>query len=123
VSVWSLAAAVSDIHEESTAPSTIGRLLAREYTYTLAAAALISGLGLAAGLIWVHNWEAAVAAAIGLFVAIAVAGMLGLGLPLALKRARPGPAVGPGRIVVVLATATSLVCFLAVSDLLLRALH
>jgi len=64
-----------------------------------------------------------VAAAIGLFVAIAVAGMLGLGLPLALKRARPGPAVGPGRMVVVLATAASLVCFLAVSDLLVRALH
>ena len=123
VSVWSLAAAVSDIHEESIAPSTISRLLAREYLYTLAAAALISGLGLAAGLIWVHNWEAAVAAAIGLFVAIAVAGMLGLGLPLALKRARPGPAVGPGRMVVVLATAASLVCFLAVSDLLVRALH
>jgi len=123
VSVWSLAAAVSGIHEESTAPSAVGRLLAREYLYTLAAAALISGLGFAAGLIWVHNWAAAAAGAVGLFVAIAVAGMLGLGLPLALKRARPGPAVGPGRMVVVLATAASLICFLAVSDLLVRNLH
>jgi magnesium transporter len=123
VSVWSLAAAVSGIHEESTAPSAVGRLLAREYLYTLAAAALISGLGFAAGLVWVHNWEAAAAGAVGLFVAIAVAGMLGLGLPLALKRARPGPAVGPGRMVVVLATAASLVCFLAVSDLLVRTLR
>lgn len=123
VSVWSLAAAVSGIHEESTAPSAVGRLLAREYLYTLAAAALISGLGFAAGLIWVHNWAAAAAGAGGLFVAIAVAGMLGLGLPLALKRARPGPAVGPGRMVVVLATAASLICFLAVSDLLVRNLH
>lgn len=123
VSVWSLAAAVSGIHEESTAPSAVVRLLAREYAFTLAAAALISGLGLAAGLVWVHNWEAAAAGAVGLFVAIAVAGMLGLGLPLALKRARPGPAVGPGRMVVVLATAASLVCFLTVSDLLVRALH
>jgi len=123
VSVWSLAAAVSGIREESTAPSAAGRLLAREYLYTLAAAALISGLGLAAGLIWVHGSASAVAGAVGLFAAIAVAGMLGLGLPLVLKRARPGPAVGPGRMVVVLATAASLVCFLTVSDLLVRAWH
>jgi Mg/Co/Ni transporter MgtE len=65
----------------------------------------------------------AFAGAVGLFVAVAIAGMLGLGVPLLLRRARPGPAVGPGRLVGVLVMAVSLVSFLAVSGLLVRAWH
>jgi magnesium transporter len=123
VSIWSLAAAVHDIREASVPASKLGRLFAREYLYTLAAAALISVLGFSAGLLWVRERTPAFAGAVGLFVAVAIAGMLGLGVPLLLRRARPGPAVGPGRLVGVLVMAVSLVSFLAVSGLLVRAWH
>ncbi|MHB8895761.1 MAG: magnesium transporter MgtE N-terminal domain-containing protein, partial [Candidatus Geothermincolia bacterium] len=42
VSVWSLAAAVRDVRGTGMSSAALGRLLAREYAYTLAAAALIS---------------------------------------------------------------------------------
>lgn len=123
VSVWSLAAAVYGIREEESERRKIGRLLGREYLYTLAAALLMSGLGFCAGFLWVRKASPAIAGAAGIFAAVAVAGMLGLGVPLVLRRARPGPAVGPGRLVVVLVMAVSMVAFLAVSGVLVRAWH
>lgn len=123
VSVWSLAAAVHDIRDESVPASQLGRLLAREYLYTLAAATLISVLGFSVGLLWVRDRVPAVAGAVGLFAAIAIAGMLGLGVPLLLRRARPGPALGPGRLVTVGVMAASVASFLAVSGLLVKAWH
>lgn len=123
VSIWSLAAAVHDIRDESVPASQLGRLLAREYLYTLAAATVISVLGFSAGLLWIRTRVPAVAGALGLFVAVAIAGILGLGVPLLLRRARPGPAVGPGRMVSIFVMAASVVSFLAVSGLLVKVWH
>ena len=123
VSIWSLAAAVGNIREEGIAASKLGRLLAREYAFTLIAAALISVLGFAVSLVWVQARVPAVAGAVGLFAAVSIAGILGLTIPVLLRRARPSPAVGPGRLVGVLVMAVSLVAFLAVSGLMVNAWH
>jgi magnesium transporter len=121
VSVWSLAAAVSDIRERDVPARTLWRLLAREYLYTLVVACLISALGFAIALLWMKVGLTALAGALALFVAIAVAGMLGLAVPVVFRRARPGPAVGPSRLVSVIVMAISVVAFLAVSGLLVSA--
>lgn len=121
VSVWSLAVAVRDVRGKGMPVAALGRLFAREYLYTLAAAVLISALGFAIALIWVDLSLPALAGALALFLAIAVAGMLGLAVPLMFRGARPGPAVGPARLVSVAVMAVSLVVFLAVSGLVIGA--
>jgi magnesium transporter len=121
VSIWSLAAAVRDVRGKGMTTSSLGKLLVREYVFTLVAAALISVLGYAIALIWVRVSVPALAGAVALFVAIAVAGMLGLAVPLMFRRARPGPAVGPGRLVSVAVMAVSLIVFLTVGGLLVGA--
>jgi magnesium transporter len=123
VSVWSLAAAVQGIREKGVPAAKVGKLLAREYLNTLAVAALISVLGFGIALIWVKVSLPAVAGAVALFVAIAVAGMLGLAVPIVFSRTRPGPAVGPGRLVSIVVMAVSVVVFLAVSGVIVKAWH
>lgn len=121
VSVWSMAAAVHDIRVETVIPSKVGKLLAREYAYTLAAAVLVSVLGFSVGMLWVKTRTPAIAGAVGLFVAVATTGMLGFAAPLLLLRARPGQSAVPGRLVGVLVMAASVLSFLAVSGFLVRA--
>lgn len=120
VSVWSLAAAVSDVRE-GPVPGGVARLLAREYAYTLAAALLISVLGVSAGLLWVREGLPVLAGGVGLFSAVAVAGMLGFAAPLVLRKASQGPSVVPGRLASVGVMAASMVTFLVVCGVMVGA--
>lgn len=121
VSTWSLASSVRDLRGEASGGELAGRALARESLYTVSVAAVITVLGLAVGILWTGGVEKAAAAAVGLFTAVTLAGMIGLLAPVLLRRARSEPAVIPGRLVGVTVMAVSMVAFLAVSGLLLRA--
>lgn len=121
VSTWSLAASVRGLKGDRAGGSIGGRALARESMYTLAAAAVITALGLATGALWAGGVEPVVAGAAGLFAGVTIAGMTGLLFPVVLRRARPDPAVIPGRLVGVMVMAVSMAAFLAVSGLLVQA--
>ena len=122
VSLWSLTAAVKDIKSEERGGERAWKVLAREYTYTILAAVLISIVCFTAGMLWTGVSSVAVAGGVGVFVGVALAGMLGLVAPLALRKARPDPAVGISGAVGVLVIAVSAVSFLLVSGLVVRAL-
>lgn len=115
VSVWSLAVAVKDISGKDLSGSRLRKVIGKEYVCTLIEALLISGLGLAVGMVWTGFRAPAYAGAAGLFVGIAFAGMLGLVVPIVIRRAKPDPAVGPERLVSVMVMAASVISFLVVS--------
>jgi len=121
VSVWSLRASVRDLRREVAAGGDGAGTIAREYLYTLAAAAVISVLGFSISVLWGVPLTPAIAGGAGLFVGIAIAGILGLLVPGLLRRARPEPAVAPGPLVGVIVMAVSAVAFLLVSGLFLKA--
>jgi Mg2+ transporter MgtE len=120
VSVWSVAASVRELKEREEGNGSSAGVVAREYLYTLAAAAVISLLGFSAGLIWTRNVNQALAGGVGLFVGVAIAGMLGLLVPEVMKRARPEPSVAPGRLAGVIVMAMSMVAFLGITGLFLK---
>lgn len=122
VSVWSLAMSVRDVPEEGLSGTGYARFLSREYTYSLVAAILISALGLLLALVWTKSRVPLAAGALGLFSAIALAGILGLVIPILIKRARLDPVLGAGRLLGVSVMAVSMLAFLVVSGLLVRAL-
>ena len=122
VSVWSLAMSVRDVPEEGLEGTGYARFLAREYLHSLAAALLISVLGFGLGLVWTSARVPLFAGAAGLFTAIALAGVMGLVIPIIIKRARLDPVLGPGRLLGVSVMAVSMLAFLVVSGILVRAL-
>jgi len=123
VSVWSLAMSVSNIPGEERAGSGFARFIAREYLYAIAAALLVSVLGFALAMAWTTSRVSLVAGAAGLFASIGLAGILGLLIPFLIKRAKLDPVLGPGRLLGVSVMAVSMLAFLAVSGLLVRAWH
>lgn len=123
VSVWSLATAVSEFGEQELETARLRKVLVREYINTVFAAFAISALSYPLGLIWTGGHGPAFAAAAGLFIGINLAGLLGILLPLFIRKVRPDPAIGFGRIVGVSVMAVSIVSFLLVSGLLVRAFN
>jgi Mg2+ transporter MgtE len=122
VSFWSLAMSLSEMPEGRTSRSGLGRFLAREYVYTIAAAMLTGGLALALGRIWTGSQPALVAGASGLFVGVSIAGLLGLMAPVLVRKARLDPAIAPGRLLGVAVIAVSMIFFLLTSNLVLKAM-
>lgn len=120
-SFWSMAVTVHELGEEKLESARAGKVLLREYLYALAAATLVSVLSFLLVLIWTESHLTALAGAAGLFVGVSLAGVLGLILPIAVRRARLDPAVGPGRLLGVTVMTASVISFLVVSGLLVRA--
>ncbi len=123
VSVWSLAMSVSTVQREDRTGSGFARFIAREYLYAIAAAVLVSILGLALAMTWTTSRVSLVAGGAGLFASIGLAGILGLLIPLLIKRAKLDPVLGPGRLLGVSVMAISMLAFLVVSGLLVRVWH
>jgi magnesium transporter len=121
VSVWSLAMSVSSEQRKGLAGPGYAKFVAREYLYALAAAVLISVLGLVLARAWTASQVSLVAGAVGLFASIGLAGILGLFIPPLIKRARLDPVIAPGRFLGVTVMAVSMLAFLVVSGLLVRA--
>lgn len=122
VSFWSLAMSLREMPEGRTSRAGMGRFLAREYVYALAAAVLTSGLALALGRVWTGSESALLAGASGLFVGVSIAGLLGLLAPVLIRKARLDPAIAPGRLLGVSVMAVSMIFFLLTSNLVLKAL-
>jgi magnesium transporter len=120
VSVWSLAMSVS-AQREDRAGESLARFVAREYLYTIAAAVLVSVLGFALARVWTTSQISLVAGSAGLFASISLAGILGILVPLLIKRANLDPVLAPGRLLGVSVMAVSVLAFLVVSGLLVRA--
>jgi magnesium transporter len=123
VSVWSLAMSVSDIPEEGLAGAGYARFIGREYLFSFTAAVIISVLGLSLCVIWTDSRVPLVAGASGVFAAVALAGILGLVVPIIIKRVRLDPVLAPGRLVGVSVMAVSMLAFLTVSALMVRAMR
>ncbi len=121
VSVWSLAMSVRGEPEALSGGGRFARFFAREYLYALAAALLVSALAFALMMVWTTSRVPLVAGAVALFVGVAIAGFLGLVMPLVLRRFKLDLVLAPGRLLGVAVMSVSLLSFLVVSGLLVRA--
>lgn len=122
VSVWSVTMSVSDAGE-GLGGARLARFFAREYMYALAGAAFISALGFGLAFVWTGRQAALAAGAAGLFSGVAIAGLLGLLVPMLMKKAKFDSVLAPGRMAGIAAMAVSLLTFLTVSGVLVRALR
>ena len=118
VSLWSVAVSVRDLRLVTLRREKTGKIFAREYLVTLAAALLISIFGFIAGVIWTNSRGASLAGGIGLFVGILVAGVFGFIIPLGVRRFASEPAPELGRLAGIMVMAVSIVSFLVISGLL-----